>query len=268
MPSLDSLMRAGSTALSPAAGVASLARRAVSSGVALVGWVAIGGCAVSEELSDEVVAAAEQAYGPVAAATSAASPGATAPATTSMGQVTPPAMSATAGNPAPSSPTPAASSGGGFGGFGGMGGMGATTSSASPAPSSGGVPSGVVPAASSAPAVPAAMTWETCDPSKAEAVCPEDACEASTLCSAGQGVFEQDCVSWCQGLIECVTLNSDCISMSDPLCYDNYSPRDACIDYIDSTNPKSKGAVTGNSNYAGSWGSKAALALLTCACGN
>ena len=109
------------------------------------------------------------------------------------------------------------------------------------------------------------MTWQTCDPSRASEVCPERSCERNTICDT-DGQYETDCVAWCENMIECVTLNSECISEQDPLCFDNYDPRDPCIDYIDSNMPQSKGP-SGQSNYATSWGSKAAIDLLTCACG-
>jgi hypothetical protein len=92
------------------------------------------------------------------------------------------------------------------------------------------------------------------------------ACDVNTLCKTGAGVFERDCESWCTGVLSCVTTNKACITKADPLCISSYNPRDPCVDYVDSNSPKSKG-TSGASNYATSWGTKAATALLNCACG-
>ncbi len=113
---------------------------------------------------------------------------------------------------------------------------------------------------------PSGMTWETCDPAFATDFCPELACDVTTLCTDGEAKYETDCVEWCTSIMQCVTERKSCITETDPLCISEYFPRDECIDYIDSNSPESAG-TSGATNYAGSYGNKAAIALLTCACG-
>lgn len=113
---------------------------------------------------------------------------------------------------------------------------------------------------------PASMDWTTCDPSWATHFCPELDCATTELCSGGQAQYEEDCRQWCTANVACAANNQACINESDPLCIKGYSPRNKCVDYIDSANPKSLGA-SGRTNYDGSYGSLAAVALLQCACG-
>jgi hypothetical protein len=203
---------------------------------AIIGLVVASACAVSEDISDEALDLAEREYGPVSSpATPVLSASASAPAPTQSGSV-----SATGVAPAAATSAPRPRGGGLF-----------PTASAS---------------AAATAAAPARMTWDDCDPTKVVQVCPEAACSKSDLCSTPPGVFEADCVRWCQALIGCVSANESCITEEDPLCYSGSTPQDACADYVDANSSRSAG-TNGARNFAGSAGSKAAIALLECACG-
>lgn len=141
---------------------------------------------------------------------------------------------------------------------------------------------------------PATMSWKngTCDAAWAPVKCPELDCIRTEVCGSEQASHEPNCRPNCLNMIKCVAEEQEpvnppaaggasaggssaggaagapvvdqnaplpcIITEDDPLCIKSYHPKSKCLRTI---------GEGSNGNYEGSFATKAATALIECACG-